>query len=148
LMAEISNSKLPALQTLELWLGDDGYGRGIDDETLQALLSSSAFPQLTSLGLCNDMEADATAKIVANSDILKRLHTLDLSRGAIGDEGAEALFASPLVKRLKKLDLHHHYISKSWQEKLLSLGIEVDLSDEQEPDRYGDESYRSIIASE
>ena len=144
-MKEIANAHLPNLEKLELWLGDEGYGNSIDEETLKQLLYSNAFPKLKSLGLCNDDEADTTAQIVAQSEILKRLETLDLSRGAIGDDGAKALLASPFIKFLKKLDVHHHYIADELTQQLQSLGIEVDTTEKM---GNSDEEYRMITASE
>lgn len=68
----------------------------------------------------------------ATGSVLDRIQILDLSMGNLSDSGAKALFSNPKVLQLEKLDLHHHYMSDEWMEKLKSLDVEVDVSDQQE----------------
>jgi hypothetical protein len=136
-LAELAQSSLPALEHLELYLGDSGYGWDGTIADLQPLLSGDLFPKLKYLGLRNSEIADEVAQAAAAAPIVARLETLDLSLGTLGDEGAEALLAAPAIKRLRKLDLHHHYISTSVMERLKKLGPEVDLSEVESEGDYG-----------
>lgn len=136
-VAQVSAARLPALEHLELWLGDEGYGGNSSLADLQPILSGTLFPNLRYLGLCDSAYQDDIARAAAASPVLERLEVLDLSRGTLGDEGAAALLASPAVRKLRKLDLHYHYCSPAMMEQLRGLGIEVDLDEaqgEQPPD--------------
>ena len=148
---EITGAHLPALEHLELYLGEDNYGRDIAEEDLHPILSGDLFPQLTYLGLKDDEEADATIALVAKSAILKRIETLDVSLGTLTDAGAEVLLASPAVRTLKKLDLHHHFLSDGMIGRLKTEldGIALDLSEQQEAEDEGDgDVYRYIAVGE
>lgn len=146
---EISSARLPALERLELWLGDPSYGGDATVEDLAPLLSAgSTFPKLKYLGLKDSVIADEIAGVIALAPILSQLDVLDLSMGVLGDDGARALLASPAIRKLKKLDLHHHYISDPVAEELKQLGIEVDLSDPQSPDGLEDPEDRFIAVAE
>lgn len=141
-------SELPRLEHLELWLGDEGYGRTATMDDLAPLLRGDAFPALRSLGLRDCQGADELAAALANSPILERIKVLDLSLGDLGDTGARALAESPGVARLEKLDLHHHYVSPEVIAAIEALGVAVDSSGRQEPSRYGDKESRYIAVSE
>ena len=145
---EVGAAELPALEHLELWLGTPEYEGDATVEDLAPLLKAERFPRLKYLGLKNSMIQDEIAAVVALAPVTARLDVLDLSMGTLGDEGAKALLASPSVKRLKKLDIHHHYVSKELVKALTSLGIDVDASDEQEPDEWGGELHRYVAVSE
>ena len=145
---EIGAARLPALEHLELWLGEPNYGGDATVDDLAPLLRGDGFPKLRYLGLKDSVIQDEIAGVVALAPILDRLEVLDLSMGTLGDEGATALLASPAIRKLKKLDLQHHFISGPVAKQLESLGNEVDLSDEQEPSVWGGESHRFIAVSE
>jgi hypothetical protein len=130
----LAGCELPALEHLELWLGDDNYGFSGDVGLYKHVLGALAGPSLRYLGLCDSQIADELAQWLAGEDLVGRLHTLDLSLGTIGDAGAQALLDSSHVRALKRLDLSHHYISSSLQEKLKALPLEVLLDDAQEED--------------
>lgn len=130
----IAAADLPALEHLEIYLGDSGYGWNGSVEDLEPIMSGRLFPSLKYLGLCDSEIADEVAVAVAQAPIVARLETLDLSQGTLGDAGAKALIASPAVRRLKKLDLSHHYISDKLQVELRKLPLEVDLSQPKTPD--------------
>lgn len=149
LIDEITAAKLPKLEHLELWLGDDEYG-GIDTAgPLKKLLSGKKFPHLSYLGLRNSHVADKVAAAAAKSPLLDRLHTLDLSLGNLGDDGAKALIASAGVTKLKLLDLHHHFISEPVVRELRKLKVKVDVTQRQKEHKYDDgDVYRFITASE
>lgn len=130
----IASSQMPALKTLVLWLGSDGYGFDGDLATYQRLLDKIRPQRLSHLGLCNSEISDELAGYLAKQPWIGGLHTLDLSMGTIGDVGAKALLASPYVKSLKVLDLSHHYISPAVVKQLEALPIEVVLDDPQDGD--------------
>jgi hypothetical protein len=144
----VLKAELPALEHLELWLGDEGYGATTTIDDLQPLFSGELFPNLKTLGLRNSQIVDDIAKAIVNAPILSRIQTLDLSMGTLTDEGAAALLESPAVKQLQKLDLHHHFCSQETTEKLQQLPIEVDVSEALTPDDYDGEIYRYVAVSE
>jgi hypothetical protein len=139
---QLSAAQLPELEHLELWLGVDDYGGNTTVADLAPIFSGALFPKLRYLGLRDSEIADAIAAGIAQAPILERIRILDLSMGTLGDEGAAALLASPAVRRLEKLDLHYHFCSGEMMERLQALGIEVDVSDEQ--DEEDDERYVAV----
>ena len=94
---------------------------------------------MTLLGESTDDVSDATGSI------LDRIRVLDLSMGTLSDRGAEALLNNSKIKQLEALDVHHHYMSDAWVEKLKSLPIDVDTSDQQVDD---DPEYRYPAVTE
>ncbi|WP_110513604.1 STM4015 family protein [Herpetosiphon llansteffanensis] len=142
---EIFQGKLPALEHLELWLGSDWYGGDVTLTNLEPLLSGELFPQLKVLALRDCSFADDLAIALSQSPIINRIEILDLSLGNLGDEGAKALLACPAIKQLKLLDLHYHFIDSELAQQFKQLGIEVDISEPQDPTRHDD---RYIAVSE
>jgi hypothetical protein len=145
---EVAAASLPELTHLELWLGTDNYGGDSTLEDLAPILTGERLPKLCYLGLRDSENADQVAAAIARSPLLERIRVLDLSLGTLGDEGAAALLESPAVARLEKLDIHHHYCSEEMVAKLQQLGIEVDASDTQKPDRHGRELHHYVAVSE
>jgi hypothetical protein len=139
---------LPALEHLELWLGEENYGATTTPEDFAPLLNGERFPKLTYLGLRDSEIADDLAGVLANAPLVRRLQVLDLSLGNLSDVGANALLKSPLIPGLKKLDIHHHYCSDAVMEELKKLPIEVDMSDREQPDRWNNEEHRFIAVGE
>lgn len=147
----IAKSNLPALEHLELWLGDENYGFDGEPAQYKEALNTivSKCPNLRYLGVKNSLITDKLAIIISKEEWLKKLETLDLSMGTLGDEGAEALFNSPYITYLKKLNLEHHFMSDAMMEKMKTLSIEVNVTDQQEEEDYGDEdAYRFVSVSE
>jgi len=135
----LAQSELPALEHLELWLGDDNYGFQGDVAAYRQVLQKLRTPSLRILGLRDAQIADELAVWLASEPWVASLETLDLSLGTLGDQGAQALLASSYVASLKRLDLSHHYISAPLQEKLRAAIPGVILNDAQDPsdgDRY------------
>lgn len=130
----IAASQLPALEHLELWLGDDNYNFDGDLETYTRLLAKIDPSRLRYLGLRDAMISDELAVWLAQQPWLGSLEVLDLSLGTIGDVGAKTLCESPHIGGLKKLDLSHHYISAEWQQRLSQLPCTVVLDDPEEED--------------
>lgn len=135
---DVADSKMPALRSLELWLGDDNYGFDGDVDTYRAVLAKIRPERLRYLGLRDSMISEQLAQWVAGEAWLGSLHTLDLSLGTIGDIGAKALFESANLGNLERLDLSHHYISEAWQQKLRTLSCTVVLEDPQKDEGEGE----------
>ncbi|MEU9510366.1 STM4015 family protein [Micromonospora sp. NPDC048170] len=146
----VLDSELPALTDLELWLGTPDYGGDAEVADLAPLLAGERFPGLRRLGLRNAEIADDLARALAAAPVVPRLERLDLSLGTLGDEGAAALLAGQPLTHLAELDLHHHYLSDEAAASVTAAlpGVRVDVSDQQEPDEYDDESYRYTAVSE
>lgn len=142
---DISNSNLPELKHLELWLGSDNYGYDSTPEDFQKILSGKMFPKLTYLGLRDAEAADDIAEAVKSSELLNRIEVLDMSMGALGDRGALALLEHPGLKKLKFLNLRHHYMSQEVMDKIIALGIAADISGKEVEE---EEGYRYIEVSE
>lgn len=145
---EVINSNLPELEELVLWLGTDDYGFDGTIDDIRPLLENNPFPKLKHLGLMNSILADQIAEALKGAPILQRIEVLDLSMGTLGDEGAQALLDNPDIRKLKKLDLHYHFMSQEMMEQMKSIGIPVDVSDQQEPDDYDGESHRYVSVGE
>jgi hypothetical protein len=144
----VLKADLPALEHLELWLGTPDYGGDTAIADLEPLLSGTRFPRLHYLGLRDSEIADQIAIAIAQAPILERIRVLDLSLGTLGDEGAAALLTSPLIPKLEKLDLHHHFCSDETVARLQQLGVEVDVSEQEEPEEHGGEVWRYVSVGE
>lgn len=147
-LRELAQARLPALEHLELWLGSDNYGWDGSVADVQPLLDRGRFPALRQLGLRNSEIQDEVAATAAGAPIIEQLEVLDLSLGNLTDAGAEPLLGNPALRKLRKLDLHHHYLSPEMEKRLKAAFPNVDVSDRQEEDKYGDEVYRNISVSE
>ncbi|MEO3784465.1 STM4015 family protein [Actinocorallia sp. B10E7] len=132
----LGGSDLPALRSLELWLGVEEYGGDTTVADLGPLLSGERFPELRHLGLQNAENQDEIAAAVAGAPVVARLESLSLSMGVLTDEGAEALLSGQPLGHLKRLDLHHHYLSAEMTERIRAAlpGVEVDLGELQTDD--------------
>ena len=142
----VFQADLPALEHLELWLGEANYGADTTPEDLAPLLAGTRFPKLRHLGLRDSEMADDIAAVLANAPVLKKLKTLDLSLGTLTDAGAKALLGSKAVKKLERLDLHYHFCSPAVVRQLKALGPKVDASDRQEADDLGDDEPERFVA--
>ena len=141
---DIGKGHLPGLEHLELWLGADEYGWGGTNEDIKALLSKVKFPGLRYLGLKNSEVADSVVALVCQSDLLPQLKKLDFSMGTLGDEGAQILLDTKEILNLEFLDLHHHYMSDGMMDRLRALNLNIDISEQEEPD----EEYRYVSVGE
>lgn len=148
----IGESELPALERLELWLGSENYGADTTTDDIAPLLDGSRFPALRHLGLQNSESQDAIAAAVAQAPVVPALETLSLSMGILTDEGAETLLTGQPLTHLKRLDLHHHYLSDAMcariREALEPAGVEVDLSEQEQPHEYAGRRWHYIAVSE
>lgn len=136
---------LPALEHLELLLGEPNYGFDGSVEDLQPVLSGRLYPNLKFLGLMNSMIANEIAAVAVNSPIVDRIQTLDLSLGNLDDEGARALLALASNSNLLRLDISHHYASEEAVATLVrTLKCEVVAEDRQDPE----DDWRPIVHAE
>jgi hypothetical protein len=145
-------SELPALEYLEMWLGVEEYGGDATVADLAPLLAGGRFPRLRHLGLQNSEAQDEIAAAVASAPVVAQLGSLSLSMGVLSDAGAEALLGGQPLTHLSQLDLRHHFLSdamvKRVKEALEPSGVEVDLSDEQDPDIDEGREWRYVAVSE
>ncbi|MET9513346.1 STM4015 family protein [Streptomyces flavidovirens] len=147
----ITESELPSLDHLDLWLGVSEYGGDTEIADLAPLLSGTRFPGLRHLGLRNSEIQNEIAAAVASAPVVARLDTLDLSNGTLGDEGAAALLEGQPLTHLEHLDLHHHFLSQEMEQRVAGAlephGVSVDLSDRLEPwDNRGAEGRYTAVA--
>ncbi|MEV1067943.1 STM4015 family protein [Streptomyces sp. NPDC050263] len=144
----LAASELPALEHLDIWLGEEWYGRTTTVADLAPILDGSRFPALRRLGLQNADIQDEIAAAVASAPVVAQLTALHLGRGALGDAGAEALLSGQPLLHLKELDLSHHFLSDAMMERVRQAlephGVQVDLS-EQEVEEDGE---RYVVAGE
>ncbi|PTX94701.1 cytoplasmic protein [Verrucomicrobia bacterium LW23] len=142
IIEQITASRLPMLEELEIWLGSDGYGADHTLADLLPLLDPARFPRLRRLGLCNCEYQDEVAKAVAESAIAPQLEGLKLSMGTLGDVGGMALVGpkSRLGHSLRALDLHHNYLSERVIEQITAVfpfaNVDENEGEEDPDDRY------------
>jgi hypothetical protein len=149
IVQDIWRSDLPALEHLELWLGDENYGATTTVDYFAPLFAGQLFPGLRYLGLRDSEMANEIAAALARSPLLERIRVLDLSLGLLDDTGAGALLACPATRKLEKLDIHHHNCSDEMIAQLEALDIEVDISELQEADVDDDgQEWRYVAVSE
>lgn len=140
----IGQSRLPALEHLELWIGTDEYGFDGDATRVAEAVRRVRTPALRYLGLRDAEIADELAAWIAAEAWIASLDTLDLSLGTLGDEGAQALLASPHLRGVRRVDLSHHYIGEALQAQLRAAIPGVVLDDPQEDD----DGYRYVAVGE
>ncbi|MBH5337852.1 STM4015 family protein [Streptomyces pactum] len=125
--------ELPALESLEMWLGVSEYSGDATVADLAPLLASGRFPALRHLGLRNSEIQDEIAAAVAGAPVVAQLESLDLSMGVLTDAGAEALLGGQPLTHLRRLDLHHNYFSDEMSARLSDAlegaGVELDVSE-------------------
>ena len=148
----ISESELPSLESLELWLGSDAYGGDTTVADLATLLSGTRFPALRHLGLQDSEIQDAIAEAVAHAPVVPTLETLSLSMGVLTDAGAEALLSGQPLTHLKRFDLHHHFLSDGMMERLRETlepaGVALDLSEQESPEGYDGRMWHYVAVAE
>lgn len=144
-LRELTRCSFPKLKWLELWLGDEGYGRDGGPEDLQPILADKCFPALESLGICNCDAIDDFTPVIVNAPIISRLKRLDLSKGNLSDVGARPLLDLAKQPHLQTLDLTHHYLSEEMVNRLTeTLSCEVIAEDAKD----AEDEWRSIYVSE
>jgi len=145
---DVLRSHLPALEHLELWTGSENYEANCTVEDFAPLFTDNLFPNLRYLGLRDSEIANDLAITLSQSPLLEQLQVLDLSLGTLDDTGATALLNCPAIRKLAKLDLHHHFCSDDMMQRLQTLGIEVDVSEQEEPEEWDGQEQRFVAVSE
>lgn len=108
----VGASELPALRSLDLWLGSDWYGGDATVEDLAPLLSGGGLPGLRHLGLQNSVIQDRIAAATASAPVVAQLDSLSLAMGTLSNTGGGALLAGQPLSHLSRLDLRHHYLDE------------------------------------
>ena len=146
---EITKAKLPKLKKLLLYIGVEEYGFDGDEGTVQELLAKSDFPGLTYLGITDSEIQDELTAVVLESKYMHQINTLDLSNGTLTDKGGQLLLERlPEFPNIEKLDLHYHYLSDEMMGKLEQLAIAVDLSEQEEADKWGGKLWYNAMLTE
>ncbi|HEU0031629.1 MAG TPA: hypothetical protein VFQ53_13410 [Kofleriaceae bacterium] len=110
-LAEIVAAELPALEHLELWLGDPQYGANVTLEALSRVLAGLSWPVLRHLGLVNCSFTNQLVPALARSAIVTRLRSLDLSHGTLDDLGVEHLLANVAAfHHLESIDVSDNFL--------------------------------------
>ncbi len=131
--ASIAEAAIPAIEHLEVYVGDPEYG-GDCTLDLAPLLQRTDLTQLRTLGLENAMFTDDLVRMLVAAPILKTVTSLNLSQGTLTDEGARILVASKgALERITDLDVSQSFLTPDGIELLSELGAEVDVSDQEEP---------------
>jgi hypothetical protein len=116
--------QLPALEYLELWLGDYEYGGTSDIGDIMPIISGK-YPKLKYLGLRNSQYSNNIAFALVDSPIIENLIELDLSMGTLTDEGAEALLNCRAIHQLDTLDISENCLSDEMIKQLSAFKFEV-----------------------
>lgn len=148
-LAGIGEAKLPALESLKLYIGVEDYGFDGNIEDIANMLMSSDFPNLKTLGIKDSEIQDDVAKVVTKSKYMSQIEVLDLSLGTLTDEGGQVLLDTlPDYENIKEVNLEYHYMSEDMMAKLKALSADVDVSEKQEDDEYDGEIYRYPMLTE
>lgn len=136
---DIANSNLPKLKKLRLYLGVEDYGFDGSIDDIQKLIQNPNFVNLEYLGLCDSEIQDEIVEAVLSSFAFPNLKVLDFSCGTLSDKGAQSILNhQDKLINLELLDLHYHFITDEFVEKLKKLPIRIDLDEQQENDEeYG-----------
>ena len=142
-VAGITASDLPALEHLELWFGVEDYGGTTTVDDLAPLLAGERFPALRSLGLRNSPWGDDLVRALAGAPVLDRVRVLDLSGNVLTDAGGEVLATAPAFRTLERLVIRYHFLTEAMEERLRAAlpGVDLHLSERQEPEVYKDRTY-------
>ncbi|MFJ5178713.1 STM4015 family protein [Streptomyces griseoviridis] len=129
----LASCSLPALNSLDLWLGTARYGGDCTAVDVKALLSAlGRCAGLRHLGLKNSDFQDAVAAAVAEAPAVAGLTSLDLGMGTLGDEGGAALLSGQPLTHLRHLGLRHHFMGEEMAQRLRGSlephGVAVDLT--------------------
>ena len=146
---EIQEAKLPNLKKLLLYIGVEDYGFDGDAVTITSLLAQSDFPKLEYLGIADSEIQDDLTEVVLESRFLSQIHTLALSAGTLTDKGGALLLEKiPQYPNIKVLDLHYHYLTDEMMERLEELPVELDVTDQNEPDEYHGDIWMNAMLTE
>ena len=117
----LEDAELPALETLELWFGEEDYGARIERVDLEPLLARPDLPALRHLGLRNANRAvlEGLMAVLARSPLLPPLVSLDLSLGTLltSDLGP-LLECAARMPQLERLDVSDNFLEPDAEARL------------------------------
>lgn len=145
---EIQRCQFPNLETLELLLGDRGYGFDAEPEDFVPMLAGELFPKLKRLGLMNSEIANDLAALVVNSPIVSKIEVLDHSMGNLDDVGAKSLMNLPESSTIKKIDLTHHYMTTDGIAALKQALPTIEIVCEDSQLEQAEDDWRPILHAE
>jgi hypothetical protein len=89
------------------------YGATATLRDIQPILDGTAFPHLTSLGLCNTEHACDLADALPHGKLAPQLVRVDLSKGTLDDDAAETLAANAAAfTKLEQLDVSRSFLTR------------------------------------
>ncbi len=127
---EICALELPALEYLELWLGEEtDHFKNLPLKPVMPIIAGQRFPKLKYLGLRHSNDSVYIALALIESSLIEQLIELDISMGNLEDDGAEFLLNCPAVHQLDTLNISLNYLSNDMVARLNQLDIEVICDD-------------------
>ncbi len=146
---DISESEVPNLKTLVVYIGVNDYGFDGDIDDIKLLLHKEKFPSLVNLELVDSEIQDDIVEAVIGSDILPQLETISFSYGTMTNKGGQMIIDNKeKFMHLKNIQIKWHYMDDDMQEKLKETGFKVNLEDAQDVDYYEGEMYLIPMVTE
>lgn len=128
-----ASGKLPEIEHLELWFGDDNYGGNATVADLEPLLATS-YPKLSYLGLMNAGFTDDIVAALAPSKVLAKARVLDVSHGTMTDAGAQTIAShADAFRHLEKIVLDGNFISPAGLDAIRAV-CKLEANELRDPD--------------
>lgn len=140
IVAAALESRLPALEHLDLWFGANHYGAAAGVADIMPILNDPD-RSLRYLGLRNAYCSDDLAAAVAEATIVAGLEVLDLSMGTLTDDGVRLLLGGQALSHLRLLDMSENYLSDGMVRLLAGSGIAFDGTNQRRPSVYDDRTH-------
>ncbi len=135
-------AKLPAIEHLDLWFGQENYGGTAGADELGTLLARTDLPKLRHLGIMNAEFIDDAIDAIAKSALLPQLTELDLSLGCLTDGGATALSERRAAfAHLARLDVSHSYLTDAGKGALQGIARSLEVAEQRDA---GDDRYAAV----
>ncbi|MEO0601254.1 MAG: hypothetical protein AAF211_07450 [Myxococcota bacterium] len=151
-LESILTADWPALEALEIWFGDEGYGAGGTIDHVRRVLAFDRMPNVVELGLKNAEFTDAIVGAVVAAPTRTRLRRLDLSLGTLTSEGATALAeaGAEAFPALRTLSVAQSYVGEAALEALRDAfpDVAIDADGQEQPDEYDGEQHYYVSVSE
>ncbi len=142
-LRSITKAEWPNIERISVWFGREDYGWNGKPKDVIGLLQRTDLPKLKHLGLKNNEFGDEIAGIVVGSPLVAGLEELDLSMSTLADPGAEVLIqGAARLRHLRVLDLTDCYITDEVAARLKAALPNANVSEQREPDNWGDELHR------
>ncbi len=140
----IAAAKIPSIERLDVWYGDENYGGDASEAEVAPLLARIDLPKLRHLGLMNCAFVDELVPLLFDSTLLKQVEALDLSMGCLSDEGAKQIAANKdKFAHLKRLNVNENYLSEEGL-AALQAALPAVWSEEQRERDEPDERYTAV----